>query len=441
MTLCISELASRTFRLDARRSKALTESSISSQSLCSRLKLRFLKFLGEEGCLKNPNWEGIKVVDFVEESSNLLGLPADVASELCADPNRFSLDSDLEEVGDVRIGSLSLRCCPAIIKVPMSKRSVRYMEAGDSEDSTFNQEVALAIVRRLQVYDVCSFEWMKIAKEISQLVEFSDSELTSKPDSTYDISQRLGRGVKDTLWDTSTCSAVPKHIVDENKVNLLLTLAKDFKDWQRIEPFDIRVRAEASKLQIPLDHLLLELNLFEANIGKLLGRVFSYVEGLQQANHQSLCQHIIAVVIRLASSHAVYDDNLQEGQVFNYLTAIFENSSHLTSEEELMERLDHSNLFPAILRYILSQQANMQRPFLVKVLTALAASAETDVFMSNFSIYFGDNLQEKEAFIAFRLSFIRDLIVEDPTMREKLRGLLEATDLLEREIRLKKKNR
>mmetsp|Transcript_18434 Transcript_18434/g.33206 ORF Transcript_18434/g.33206 Transcript_18434/m.33206 type:complete len:321 (-) Transcript_18434:1075-2037(-) len=319
----------------------------------------------------------------------------------------------------------------------MSKRSTKYVEAGAADDFAFNEEVALAIIRRLQIHEVCSFDWLQVAKDIGQLAEFSDNELARNPETAYDISERLGRGAKDTLWDSTTCSTIPKCIVDENKVSLILTLAKQFKEWQQVDHFEIRVRQIAQGLQIQVDALHLDLNLFETSISKLLGRVFSFVEGLQQTNQQILCQHIVSVVRKLVSHPAIYDENLQEGQVFNYISAIFDNASQLSSEELLMEWLEHRSLFPAIINYIITQQGNLQRPFLIKILRALATAAETDIFVDNFSNYFVDTAQ-KQAFIAFRMSFIRDLIVEDPSIRKSFRALLECTDKLEREQRFKR---
>jgi hypothetical protein len=310
------------------------------------------------------------------------------------------------------------------------------MEDAAHDSSDFAEEAALAIVKRLQLYEVCAMEWLQVAKDISELALLSDREVATTPETAFDLTKRLGRGTKDTLWDTATQASVQRSLVNENKVNLLVLLVKQFKDWERQDQLDIRIQRTADRLQLHKEHLLQELFFFEANIGRLLTRVFAFLEGLQQANLQNLCEHVVCIIGKLVVSPGPYDERLQEGQVFTYIEAIFLNSGHLASEEMLMNWLEHHKTFSNIVHFLITQQANLQQPFLIKILRALAAAAVTDKFNDDFKKYFPDT-QLKQAFLAFRNSSIRSLIVEEPALRENLRTLLEATDQLEREVRLK----
>lgn len=135
----------------------------------------------------------------------------------------------------------------------------------------------------------------------------------------------IGTNKSGTLWDTDKAQDSLRLLVEQQKINVLISLLKDLKSITRSADYLEYISSCGQRIGKPSEEVAEKIAHFEYDAGLLLKRLFEHLEAIQSCDLGLLTEHIQNTLHSLIERRFV-PDNIelkQEGLIFNYLFGIF----------------------------------------------------------------------------------------------------------------------
>jgi hypothetical protein len=224
-------------------------------------------------------------------------------------------------------------------------------------------------------------DWFGLTNEIEKISNISSLEMTKNTEVESKL-LAMGTNVSGTLWDSDKCLDSLRILVENHKVNVLLRVLKDLKEFMRSPGYMDQVGACATKIGKGVDEVLAKIDHFEFDLGLLMKRLFEHVEAVQTAELGQLTEHITSTLTGILASHYNPDhiELRQEGLVFCYVYGLFRYIEQL-NEGQIIQWAIGTSLHKVLVDILVGKSDLFANPVKQRLLEALGALADCVVFI------------------------------------------------------------
>lgn len=155
----------------------------------------------------------------------------------------------------------------------------------------------------------------------------------SKNSESESKSLSMGVNKSGTLWDTDKAQDSLRLLVENQKLNILLSLLKDLKAVTRSSDYLDHLSSCGQRIGKSSEEVAEKISHFEFDAGLLLKRLFEHAEAIQSCDLRLLTEHI-QTTLRSTLEGRFIPENIelkQEGLIYNYLFGVLH---HIESLDE-----------------------------------------------------------------------------------------------------------
>ena len=199
----------------------------------------------------------------------------------------------------------------------------------------------------------------------------------SKNSESEKKSAGMGVNQTGTLWDNDKAQDSLRLLVENSKVNTIISLVKDLKFLLRSSNYLDQLAVCASRTGKTVEDVAEKLAHFEFDAGLLLKRLFEHIEAIQTVDLGLISEHLTNTLTAIADGRMMPDhiELRQEGLIFNYLFGLFHFIDRL-NEGQIISWCLSNSIPQVIIQIFISRLEVYPNQVRQKILETLGAIAD-----------------------------------------------------------------
>jgi len=254
--------------------------------------------------------------------------------------------------------------------------------------------------------------------------------------------KQVGKKEQGTLWDQEKDELAVRILLEEGKLNLAFRLLHKFKEFQRTEQYNVKVKECSKRFGSDEDAVNDRCRIFEQSVGVLLRFALEHVEALQIIDLPQLIRHIAEVLSHAgrlekeqkekAKTKGSDLEKMQESLVLHYLACLALKMEEM-DEDRVMDLLNEQNVISLLVDHMAKYSKWYRLDTLEAVCLFFNGVFNSEAYSGEPEKFVGTE-ELKKQFVTLKGDFIADLVSSHGLRKSEIESLWNALSEFEAEV-------